>query len=85
MPQQVSSRFYLICVDGYPLISAHTHPLCRPSRIPVLYVFSKAPLDIKHAAESLLNLAFQEISSQASTDSPQFILIPDVTYVHLAG
>ena len=58
----------------------------RPSRIPVLYVFSKAPLDVSDAAESLLKTAYKEASvSQAVPDSPHFILIPDVAYAHLAG
>ena len=55
----------------------------RPSRIPVLYVFSKAQLDINHAAQSLLNVAIQKRS--ISKDPPHFILIPDVAYAHLTG
>ncbi|KAF8585866.1 diphthamide biosynthesis protein [Ramaria rubella] len=56
--------------------------LSRPSRIPVFYVFSKAPLDTRDAVDSLLKLA----SENNPTDEAQrLILIPDVTYAHAAG
>ncbi|KAF8517621.1 diphthamide biosynthesis protein [Gautieria morchelliformis] len=58
--------------------------LSRPSRMPVLYVFSKAPLDVDHAAECLLKLACQEAAvSELGTKSPQFILVTDVSYSHM--
>ncbi|KIJ50390.1 hypothetical protein M422DRAFT_204294 [Sphaerobolus stellatus SS14] len=53
--------------------------LSKPSRLPVLYIFTKAKLDVKHAADALLRAACQGSDSPAS----RFILIPDVAYAHL--